>query len=103
MKTEEKGSDVNLATYLLLDAFQGACDTAVVVSNDSDLAEPVKVARQVAGIKVGLVNPHPKGKRTKHLTGDFYRQVRPHLLASNQLPIEVADSSGRKIQKPSAW
>lgn len=39
LKTEEKGSDVNLATYLLLDAFRGNCDTAVVVSNDSDLAD----------------------------------------------------------------
>jgi hypothetical protein len=38
-KTEEKGSDVNLATYLLLDAFQQDCDLAVVISNDSDLEE----------------------------------------------------------------
>ncbi|MCQ3808557.1 MAG: NYN domain-containing protein [Acidimicrobiia bacterium] len=33
LKTEEKGSDVNLATHLLLDAFKGRCDTAAVVSN----------------------------------------------------------------------
>lgn len=30
IKTEEKGSDVNIATYLMLDACRGACDTAVV-------------------------------------------------------------------------
>ncbi len=41
VKTEEKGSDVNLATYLLLDAFRRRCDSAVVISNDSDLAEPI--------------------------------------------------------------
>lgn len=35
-RTEEKGSDVNLASHLLLDAFQKNCETAVVVSNDSD-------------------------------------------------------------------
>jgi uncharacterized LabA/DUF88 family protein len=38
IKTEEKGSDVNLATYLLLDAFRDRCDKAVVVTNDSDCA-----------------------------------------------------------------
>jgi hypothetical protein len=36
IKTEEKGSDVNLATYLLLDAFKQDCEAAVVISNDSD-------------------------------------------------------------------
>jgi hypothetical protein len=58
-KTEEKGSDVNLATHLMLDAFQRDCDLAVVVSNDSDLEEPIRVVMQVLGIPVGLLNPHP--------------------------------------------
>ena len=40
LRTEEKGSDVNLATHLLLDAFKGRCDTAVVISNDSDSRSP---------------------------------------------------------------
>jgi hypothetical protein len=34
VKTEEKGSDVNLATFLLLDAFKRGCEVAVVISND---------------------------------------------------------------------
>ena len=34
IKTEEKGSDVNLASYLLLDGFRNDFETAVVVSND---------------------------------------------------------------------
>ena len=34
--TEEKGSDVNLSTYLLLGAFEGDYEQAVVISNDSD-------------------------------------------------------------------
>lgn len=46
MKTEEKGSDVNLATYLLLDAFHNDYDSAMVVSNDSDLKEPIRVWRR---------------------------------------------------------
>ena len=41
-KNEEKGSDVNLALHVLNDAWQDAYDCAVIVSNDSDLAEGVK-------------------------------------------------------------
>lgn len=59
MRTEEKGSDVNLGSHLLLDAFQGTCDTAVVVSNDSDLRVPIRIAEQELGIRVGIINPHP--------------------------------------------
>ncbi len=54
-RREEKGSDVNVATHLLVDALQGDIDAAVVVSNDSDLALPVKIVR--TKVPVGLVNP----------------------------------------------
>ena len=36
-KIEETGSDVNLATLLLEEGFEGLYDVAVVISNDSDL------------------------------------------------------------------
>jgi len=54
---EEKGSDVNVATHLLVDVLGGAVDAAVVISNDSDLALPVAIARE--HVPVGVVNPSP--------------------------------------------
>jgi hypothetical protein len=42
--SEEKGSDVNLATQLLMDTYEGRCERAAVISNDSDLAMPIAVA-----------------------------------------------------------
>lgn len=45
VKSEEKGSDVILATYLMLDAFDNDFEGAVIVSNDSDLAEPIRLVR----------------------------------------------------------
>ena len=56
-RREEKGSDVNVATHLLVDAFAGAMDAAIVISNDSDLALPIQMVRQ--RIPVGTVNPQP--------------------------------------------
>lgn len=53
---EEKGTDVNVASHLLVDVLEGSVDAAVVVSNDSDLKFPVHFARQ--RVHVGHVNPH---------------------------------------------
>lgn len=44
--TEEKGSGVNLATWLLLDGADGLYEEAIVVSNDSDLEEPIRQANK---------------------------------------------------------
>ena len=52
---EEKGSDVNVATHLLVDVLGGKIDAAVVFSNDSDLALPISRAREI--VPVGLINP----------------------------------------------
>ncbi len=102
VRTEEKGSDVNLATYLLRDAFTNSCGTAVVVSNDSDLAEAVHIARTDAGIRVGIINPHPAKNRSRKLRGTFFKQVRQNVLAQCQLPPMLNDSEGA-FRKPSAW
>ena len=59
-KTEEKGSDVNLASYLLLDAFKKDVNLAVVVSDDFDLKEPLAIAQRELGIDVGVVSPRCK-------------------------------------------
>ena len=49
LDTEEKGSDVNLASHLLLDGFDDEYEMAVVVSNDSDLELPIRMVRTRLG------------------------------------------------------
>ena len=63
---EEKGSDVNVASHLLSDVLTNQVNAAVVVSNDSDLAVPLRVARD--RVPVGLVHPGA-GYRAGALTG----------------------------------
>lgn len=98
VKTEEKGSDVNLATYLLLDAFKGECEVAVVISNDSDLKLPIEVAQAELGLSVGVVNPHPPARRSRALQPTFFKQIRSSALAT-QFPAVLTDSRG-EIRKP---
>jgi hypothetical protein len=102
IKTEEKGSDVNLATYLLLDTFQGDCDAALVISNDSDLKEPISVAQSVLGLTVGIANPHPAGRRSRALRPTFFKQIRESALRSSQFPPILQDEKG-EIRKPPNW
>ena len=54
-KFEEKGSDVNIATFMLIDCFQKACDVPILISNDSDLTEPLKYIKTTFKLQIGLI------------------------------------------------
>ena len=94
-KTEEKGSDVNIATNLLHDAHCGRFEIAVVISNDSDLLEPIKIARRELGKKIGIINPRgQQPSRALMQQSDFIRQLRDGVLRESQFPETLTDSSG---------
>lgn len=105
IKTEEKRSDVNLATFLLMDAFRRESDDeiAVVVSNDSDLQAPIRALIHELGVPVGLVNPHRhRCNELINLEPLFYKQVRPRALRACQLPPVLRDGQG-EIRRPDGW
>lgn len=99
---EEKGSDVNLAAWLLHDAFEDLFDVAVVVSNDSDLQTPVEMV-QARGKAVYVVNPHRHGGQKATLVGTQAVHLRRWHLEKHQLPDEVIGADGRPIRRPPAW
>lgn len=101
--TKEKGSDVNLATYLLLDAFEGLYDTAVVISDDSDLLEPVRVVRERLGKRVGVVRIRTDRGSVFRGKVDFLLEARAWHFRQAQLPDEVPLSTGAVVARPSAW
>lgn len=103
IKTEEKGSDVNLASYLLMDAVDDLFDTAVIVSNDSDLKEPIRLVRERFGKRIVLLS-----SRQTRISGalkplaDFIKQFGPNALAAAQFPNTISDAIGT-INKPKGW
>jgi uncharacterized LabA/DUF88 family protein len=104
-RSEEKGSDVNLATHLLLDAFRDDFEAAVIVSNDSDLAEPIKVTRHELHKRVLVLFPCMPGRHGNNQlkkVASLHHIVDHHLLAACQLPPQLTDAKG-KIRKPAAW
>lgn len=102
VKTEEKGSDVNIASHMLRDAFRGSFDAAVIVTNDSDLIEPIRIVREELGLAVGILNPHKRASRVLLKHASFIRPIRSGVLAVSQFPGEIHDHRG-VIRKPERW
>jgi hypothetical protein len=67
-KTEEKGSDVNLGVHLVRDGFRGAFDLAAVLTNDTDLVEPIRIVTQELGLPV-YSSSRQKGDRQARRMG----------------------------------
>ncbi|HUY95128.1 MAG TPA: NYN domain-containing protein [Terracidiphilus sp.] len=125
IKMEEKGSDVNIATYMLIDAFRRDCDQLVVITNDSDLAEPVRIINKELNISVGIFNPQTADTavRRSRVTGRPPQKARPSVelkkvsrfyreitsegpachMALSQFPNVLTDASGHMIRKPTGW
>lgn len=103
IKVEEKGSDVNLACHLLLDAFQGNFEVAAVLSNDSDLVEPIRIVTQIIGKPVGLLSPVPNPNPELSRVSSFLRRISVSDLAASQFPSPLLKADGSALNKPASW
>lgn len=102
-RREEKGSDVNVASHLLLDVLEQRVDAAIVISNDSDLEFPIRQAR--ARVPVGTVNPTVSylagalaGQATEGVGGHWWHQITAAQITGSQLPGTIG-----KITRPPEW
>jgi uncharacterized LabA/DUF88 family protein len=105
---EEKGSDVNLAVHMVHDGWAGKYDAAAIVTNDTDLVEPMRIVKEELGCEVVLICPASRGpaqglERAANHVRNLWRSRGSgfrYPMASYQLPISVP---GTTIVKPSSW
>lgn len=102
LATEEKGSDVNLASHLLIDAFRQDCEMAIVLTNDTDLVEPIRLARDDLGLHLALLSPSDSPARSLRETVDVVKKLRHGPLQASQFPDLLRDARG-EIHRPRAW
>ena len=109
-KVEEKGSDVNLGVHLVRDAFVNAFDIAYVITNDTDLVEPMRIVTKEVGKKVCIVAPCrqrgrvpvPAPSLERVATSKHY--IDDAELAASQFPDAVKRPGKQKtIYKPTSW
>lgn len=100
---EEKGSDVNVASHLLVDVLNGDVDAAIVVSNDSDLKFPIRYAR--TRVPIGVINPSDnytagalRGKPDEGVGNHWWRTLTADDFRSAQLPDPVGS-----LSRPDGW
>lgn len=101
---EEKMTDVNIATEMLVDAFQDAFDTALLISADSDLTPPTLAIREYFPEKriIAAFPPKRSSVRLTRATNASFTIGRAKLKKS-QLPEQVTMPSGHVIYRPSHW
>jgi uncharacterized LabA/DUF88 family protein len=109
---EEKATDVNLASLMLTDGFEGRYEHAVLISNDGDLKMPIEIVRGRLNLPVTVINPvlrrHGK-RRNKALSPDplppnaSFIQLRAKPVEECQFPAEVHAQQGAVLSKPPTW
>lgn len=89
---------------LLLDCFENDCDEFVVISNDSDFAEPVRTVKDRFHRCIGVVNPNHRTRSIslQNAASWTYSYIPRRLFRDNQLSPQLADANG-VFQKPAAW
>lgn len=102
VKTEEKGSDVNLGAHLIRDAFMKKFEHAAVITNDTDLLEPMRIVVEEANLKLTLLSPVDKPASSLVAIATHVRHVSSYLGVS-QFPDVVIGAKGEKIRKPMEW
>ncbi len=102
--SEEKGSDVNLATRLLVDGFNGEYEQAIVMSNDADFAGAMRYVRDSLGLRVTLVNPDSRNTSPRQLAdaATYVKRLWRSHLRRSLLPDTLRDNVG-VITKPDGW
>ena len=97
-KTEEKSSDVNITSHLVRDACFKRFDVAVLITNDSDLAEPVRIVREEFELPIGVLNPHEHHSVQLKKLATFLKRIRQSHLVASQFSADFEDAKGRVSQ-----
>ena len=104
LKPEEKMTDVQIATQMLLDAHGGAFDTAIVVSGDSDLVPPIRAIKATFPMK-RIVVAFPPRRSSNQLRQEAHAAfvIGRKVLKDSQLPDRVTKAGGQVLVRPQGW
>lgn len=101
----EKMTDVNIATHLLVDAYQDKYDMAMLISGDSDLVPPIKAVHENFPTKrVFVAFPPKRHNNTVAAVAKGSMIVGRKKLVESQLPSSIEKASdGFILKRPTEW
>lgn len=102
--TNEKRTDVNIATHMLVDAFQDTFDTAILISADSDLTLPLKEITRLFPTKyVKVAFPPMRSSFDLQSAVQTTFQIYETKIRNSQFPNQIILASGYTIVRPRSW
>lgn len=102
-RSEEKGTDVNLAAHLIHDAHLDRFEAALIVSNGSDLQESIRIVKEEVGKIVGVYTPHRERSNVElRNTASFFREIKRIHLRNSQFTSSLTDAKGT-FETPRNW
>ena len=101
---EEKMTDVNIATELLIDAYDNNFDVALLISGDSDLVPPIKALKLKYPEKrtVAAFPPERASERLQKAVDAFFT-ISASKLRKSVFPEKVMKKDGFILTRPSEW
>jgi len=103
VKQEEKGTDVNIACHMVIDALHSRCERLALISNDSDLVYPIRYVMEETGLPVYVFNPQKRPSYHLKQTATKMHSIYTNTIEHSILPDPVTAESGAIIRKPSNW
>ena len=97
---KEKASDVNIAVHMVNDGWQNQYDVAVLISNDSDLLQAIKIVKTACGKRVHIISPNAEANIELNKAANYKGQISAKHLSSSQLPDLIPFTT---IRRPDAW
>ena len=102
--SNEKMTDVNIATHLIIDAFQDSYDTAILISGDSDLVPPIRAVHENFPKKaVSVFFPPNRHNNSVAAVAKGSQIIGRKKLTDCQFADEVEKRDGYILRKPSEW
>ncbi|MGC0778371.1 MAG: hypothetical protein WCD68_14280, partial [Candidatus Acidiferrum sp.] len=83
-------------------SFNHAFEVAVLITNDSDLVEPVRIVKHELNLPIGILNPHQQHSMGLKNEATFMKRIRQSDVAACQFPNVMTDAKGQ-FHKPSTW
>lgn len=100
----EKMTDVNIATQILIDAYQDKYDMAMLISGDSDLVPPIKSVHDIFKNKrVFVAFPPKRHNQSVSIVAKGSLTIGRKKLVDSQFNDEVVKKSGYILKKPTEW
>jgi len=101
--SSEKMTDVKIATEMLADGFQGAFDSAILVSGDGDLAPALRKVRDLSGKRTIVAFPPKRSSGLLKTAAHAWFHIGRDKLAASQLPDQIVTAAGVVLERPTDW